>query len=411
VKTEAKRHHFLQRQENAGPIKKMWKYVLDRAGEKPMGIETMNCMGGVDDEVVPQGKSGKRLELLVNNVYDIIGLRRSLKESKLIADFCTTVTVSLLPEEVLLTAARKLYEYFQYKIMVFSPGATDGDHAEGFFPGDPSMQEEELKTLLQIFPGLKKERVKGYASLGLTCPDDHRDSGFENYFMLPFMMGSVVFITDSDLNCAFDPSFLDKIMEIFATSLQNAREYGRVKEQSMRDSLTGLFNRRVLVEMLELEDHKREASPLSLLVLDLDNFKAINDTYGHPAGDLVLQKVGKVLRDNARGSDLIVRNGGEEFAVLLPSSSASVAFEVGERLRKSLEKATVVYNNRQINFSASVGIAHSSGKEAFPVKELIEQADQALYQAKKNGKNRVCFHSVSPVLIGRNVIPETIRLV
>jgi two-component system cell cycle response regulator len=386
----------------------MRKYMPNRAGEKPMAIETMTSMGREDDEFATQVKSGKRLELLVNNVYDVIGLRRSLKESTLIADFCTMVTVSLLPEEVILAAARKMYEYFQYKLMVFSPGANDDEHSEGFYPGDPSMQEEELKTLLHIFPGLKKESVKGYTSLGLGCPDGHTDSGFENFFELPLMMGSVAFITDSDLNCAFSPSFLDKIMKIFAKALQNAREYGRVKEQSMRDSLTGLFNRRVLVEMLELEDHKREASPLSLLVIDLDNFKAINDTYGHPAGDLVLQKVGRVLRDNARGSDLIVRNGGEEFAVLLPSTSASVAFEVGERLRKSLEKTTVVHNNRQINLSASVGIAHRSGKEAFPVKELVEQADQALYQAKKNGKNRVCFYSASPVLIGKNKMNKAV---
>jgi len=373
-----------------------------RTGKDFMGIKPKNSGGGRFADSSPQAVHGKRIELLVNNVFDVAGLRQSLKESMMIADFCTTVTASLLPEKVLLAAAKKLYEYFAYKFMVVSYDATADFYQEAFYPGDIEKAPGELKTLLGVFPELKKKDIRGYKSLGLPCPGEHEVSGNENCCSRPFAKGAVTFVTDSDLNQVFSPSFIDKILESFAVALQNAREFGRVKEQSMRDSLTGLFNRRVLDELLELEEHKRRADPLSLLVIDLDNFKKINDTYGHPAGDLVLQTVGKVLRDNSRGSDLVVRNGGEEFAVLLPSTSATIALEVGERMRKSLGNTLVTYNGCEIPITASVGIAHRSGKDVFPVRDLVVQADEALYQAKKSGKNRVCFYSASPVLINTN---------
>jgi two-component system, cell cycle response regulator len=350
----------------------------------------------------PQVVHGKRIEVLVNKVFDVAGLRQSLKESMMIADFCTTVTASLLPEKVLLAAAKKLYEYFEYKFMVVSFDATADYHQEGFYPGDLEREPARLQAVLGMIPDMKKKNIRGYKSLGLAFPGEHAVSGKELCCRLPFAKGAVTFVTDSDLNQAFSSSFLDRILEIFAIALQNAREFGRVKEQSMRDSLTGLFNRRVLDELLELEECKRRADPLSLLVIDLDNFKSINDTHGHPAGDLVLQTVAKVLRDNSRGSDLVVRNGGEEFAVLLPTASATVALEVGERMRKGLENVLVTYNNCEIPITGSVGIAHRSGKDVFPVKDLVIQADEALYQAKKSGKNRVCFYSASPVLINTN---------
>jgi two-component system, cell cycle response regulator len=374
-------------------------------GKDFMGIKLKNSDGSRFVDSSPQVVHGKRIELLVNTVFDVAGLRQSLKESLMIADFCTTVSASLLPEKVLLAAAKKLYEYFAYKFMVVSYDATADFYQEAFCPGDIEKTPGELKTVLGIFPELKKQNIRGYKSLGLPCPGEYAVSGDENCYRLPFAKGAVSFVTDSDLNQVFSPSFMDRILESFAAALQNAREFWRVKEQSMRDSLTGLFNRRVLDELLELEEHKRRADPLSLLVIDLDNFKKINDTYGHPAGDLVLQAVGKVLRDNSRGSDLVVRNGGEEFAVLLPSTSATIALEVGERMRKSLENTLVTYNGSVISITGSVGIAHRSGKDVFPVRDLVVQADEALYHAKKSGKNRVCFYSASPVLINTNRIP------
>ncbi len=365
-----------------------------------MGIK--NDVKSYENPVTP--RLGGRLELLVNNVCDVVALRRNLKEVNRIADFCTTVMSFLTPEEVLTAAAWKFFEYFRYKLLVISDRHEIYENAYAFCPGlyecNTSGQKENI--VLRRFPGLKAENLKGYETLGLAIPRNLDITGFENYYELPLNMGFVRLIADGDLFDNNSPAFIRRILEILAICLRNAGDFGKVRDDSMRDSLTGLFNRRVLGEMLELEQRKREGAPLSLLLIDLDNFKAINDTYGHPAGDAVLKHAARILKENARGADLVVRYGGEEFAVLLPLASASTALEVGERLRKCIENRVVEFDGKRIRVTASLGIAHRAGKEPFTVKEMMSQADQVLYQAKNEGKNKVCFYSPSPVLVGKN---------
>jgi diguanylate cyclase (GGDEF)-like protein len=363
-----------------------------------------NDMESDDNPVAPR-LSG-RLELLVNNVCDVAGLRRNLKELNRIADFCTTVMSFLKPDEVLTAAAWKLHEYFQYKLFVFSDKPEIYDNAHAFYPGRIDKNSSGYDNILGCYPGLKVENLKGYEVLGLSIPRSFDVTGFDNYFELPLDMGFVRITANMNLLENHSEAFITRIFEILAICLRNAGDYGKVKDDSMRDSLTGLFNRRVLEEMLELEQRKREAVPLSLLLIDLDNFKAINDSFGHPAGDAVLRSAAATLTENSRGADLVVRYGGEEFAVMLPSTSASIALEVGERLRKCIENKAVEFNGNRIRVTASLGIAHRSGKDPFPVKEIMSQADQALYQAKKTGKNKVCFYSSSPVLVGKNKKPD-----
>jgi len=362
---------------------------------------------GIQKDIINDGnpsvrRTGARLELLVNNVCDVVGLRRNLKELNRIADFCTTVMPFLKPEDVLAAAAWKLHEYFQYKLFVFSDRNEIYDNAFAFCPGmvERSSSGQIKRNLQQRFPGLKAGNIKGYETLGLEIPRRFDVSGFENYYELPLNMGFVQIITESDPLENHSRTFVARLLEILAVCLRNAGDYGKARDDSMRDGLTGLYNRRVLEEMLELEQRKREVVPLSLLLIDLDNFKAINDTYGHPAGDAVLRSAAATLADNARRADLVVRYGGEEFAVMLPSTCASIALDVGERLRKSIENKEVEFNGNRIRVTASLGIAHRSGKDPVPVKEIMSQADQALYQAKNTGKNKVCFYSSSPVLVG-----------
>jgi two-component system cell cycle response regulator len=361
---------------------------------------------GTSTEIDPEQNADRkshnnRLELLVNNAFDVLGLRRDVRELRRVADFCTSVTSFLDPDEVLTAAAKKLHEYFHYSLLIFSLNDQAGTNAVAFYPGCIGDVTEHHKNIISIFPGLKIENIKGYETLGISLPHRREIGGYVDCFELPLDMGFMRIITDGNMSENHSPAFLPRILETLAIAIKNAIEFGRVREDSMRDSLTGLYNRRVLEEMLILEDRKRGVNPLSLLLIDLDNFKAINDTYGHPAGDLALKSAASVLRENTRGSDLVVRNGGEEFAVMLPSASASVALQVGERLRKSIENSLVEYNGIRITLTASLGIAHRPGKEHCPANELIVQADEALYQAKKTGKNRVCFYSSSPVIVRR----------
>jgi two-component system cell cycle response regulator len=185
------------------------------------------------------------------------------------------------------------------------------------------------------------------------------------------------------------PGRLAGIGESLATAIKNAREHNRVKELSLRDGLTGLYNRRVLEEILHLEESKRVRTPVSFLLIDVDDFKMINDTFGHQAGDLALSMIGKVLLENSRKENIVSRYGGEEFAVLLINTRLETALKIAERLRSKLGEQEFSFSGNRFKLSVSIGVAAYEG-HALDTQSLIAIADQALYKAKKSGKNRVC---------------------
>ena len=164
----------------------------------------------------------------------------------------------------------------------------------------------------------------------------------------------------------------------------------KLRDQANRDSLTGLFNRRYLEGTLEREMARcrREGTPMTMLLLDIDHFKLINDTYGHQAGDEVLRVFGKTLHDSARAEDIVCRYGGEEFLLVLPKMPLDIARERGAYLLKLFEDTTVAFGELRIRITTSIGIAgtpeHSDSTDG-----LIRCADEALYLAKHNGRNRV----------------------
>jgi diguanylate cyclase (GGDEF)-like protein len=162
----------------------------------------------------------------------------------------------------------------------------------------------------------------------------------------------------------------------------------KLSEQAIRDPLTGLYNRRYLDSTMEREVArcKREGHPLSLMLIDIDHFKRINDTYGHQAGDEVLKKLASMLL--GRVTDIACRYGGEEFLVLLPNMPHSTALEKAEQHRKAFEEAAISFGEFTISATLSAGIATYPGHGTSP-NELIGHADQALYRAKAAGRNRV----------------------
>jgi diguanylate cyclase (GGDEF)-like protein/PAS domain S-box-containing protein len=174
--------------------------------------------------------------------------------------------------------------------------------------------------------------------------------------------------------------------DLEATNARLEQANLRLKDMATIDPLTGLFNRLVLQKRLkeEFQRAKRYGTPLSLILLDVDRFKSFNDTFGHPAGDEVLQMVGKLLRFGARNTDVIARFGGEEFAVLCPSTDANGAAVLAERFRKSFEDASWTWRP----VTASFGLTQYNSDMLDPA-ALISTADQALYRAKENGRNRV----------------------
>ncbi len=158
------------------------------------------------------------------------------------------------------------------------------------------------------------------------------------------------------------------------------------------DSLTGLYNRRIFMQRLEEEVERvsRHGSALSVLIFDLDFFKAINYTYGHDTGDIVLVAVGRVSTEVKRLSDVAARIGGEEFALLLPETDQQGAVQLAQRLRAAIEKNVYLSpSGAPVKVNSSIGVATAT-KGAKEVDKLFSPADKQLYRAKHNGRNRVC---------------------
>jgi diguanylate cyclase (GGDEF)-like protein/PAS domain S-box-containing protein len=167
---------------------------------------------------------------------------------------------------------------------------------------------------------------------------------------------------------------------------------GQLKSMATTDSLTALKNRRAFEDRLdeEVSRSRRHGYPMSLILLDIDHFKAYNDSFGHPRGDEVLRKVGRLLSRTMRDTDFAARYGGEEFAIILPHTDQAGARMVAERLRQAIEGAT--WDDRAI--TASVGVA-SFSRDASTAEALVEYADRALYRSKENGRNQVSVAEVS----------------
>jgi diguanylate cyclase (GGDEF)-like protein len=164
----------------------------------------------------------------------------------------------------------------------------------------------------------------------------------------------------------------------------------QLEKISRIDGLTGLYNRRFWEEqfVMEYKRDKRSESPSALLMLDIDNFKRVNDTYGHPAGDEVIKTLANIIKKATRETDVSGRYGGEEFAVILPDTPVANVEFVAERIRRLVEKSVVVYDESNISFTVSIGIAgfKHTYKDST---QWLDMADKSLYQAKAAGKNRV----------------------
>jgi len=179
------------------------------------------------------------------------------------------------------------------------------------------------------------------------------------------------------------------------SALTNAHKYDAIRRQVVTDHLTRLYNRRYFMNRAgeEIERSLRHQAPLSVLMIDIDHFKEFNDTYGHATGDRVLQTVARAMQDALRKPDICARHGGEEFAVLLPSTPGDSAYYVAERVRRTLSgtRYTGLGLSAEANITISVGVA-TCPRDATDLDTLMELADKALYRAKAAGRDQVVLH-------------------
>jgi diguanylate cyclase (GGDEF)-like protein len=170
----------------------------------------------------------------------------------------------------------------------------------------------------------------------------------------------------------------------------------RLAELADLDGLTGIANRRRFDQLLSAEFNRAEryARPLSVTMIDIDHFKRVNDTYGHPVGDRVIRAVAQTIAETLRQSDRVARLGGEEFGIVTPEVTPAGALALGERLRKRIEELTIKGDTAidggftSVTVTVSIGIAAWDGRQPSEAAQLLKRADEAMYRAKESGRNR-----------------------
>ena len=201
---------------------------------------------------------------------------------------------------------------------------------------------------------------------------------------------------DQDSFDVGDLGFILNLSELIAMSISNAVLYEQTKKLAVTDGLTGISNRPNMEQSLlsEFGRSMRYNSPLSVVLLDVDHFKDVNDSYGHQKGDEILVTFASVLKKFCRANDTAARYGGEEFLMILPQSNAQGAFKIAERVREEIMKMSFVGNDSKFSVTTSCGVAELNRDYMKNTDQLINVADNAMYEAKNSGRNKTIIGSV-----------------
>jgi two-component system cell cycle response regulator len=247
----------------------------------------------------------------------------------------------------------------------------------------PRVSGQELLTRIRQSDNPK---IRALPVIVMTTANDNAEKH------LAFLNGANDF-----LNKPVDPLELQARIRVHHRLTHTIRELEESKkalaELATTDALTQLKNRRLFYTQAEqnLADCRRNERDMSVLVLDIDHFKKVNDTYGHHTGDEVLIRVAKLLSRMVRAVDTVARFGGEEFAVLMPETNKLGAAVLGERIRSVIEKEHIVVDGQTVAVTASLGIATLAAEQVESIDQLLSIADRRLYLAKNGGRNRICI--------------------
>jgi diguanylate cyclase (GGDEF)-like protein len=271
----------------------------------------------------------------------------------------------------------------------------------------PSFTQEVVRNMVKVFSILGEEPIDEER---ITFQVENRKlrpkqmvmdpkATLKSHLTLPLVIEGEILgciALNSDQSNAFDAQdlqFFSVIGYQIAATLKHFQRLSSIKNIAIYDTLTGLYNRRYFEERLVLDAQKSfyGGTPLSLVMADIDHFKKVNDTFGHTEGDRVLFEIANLLKASVRKKDTVARYGGEEFILILPETGLGEASMIAERIRKLVESTLFEIANARINLTVSMGISNFPSHRAKSKEELVKMADQALYDAKRGGRNKVCI--------------------
>jgi diguanylate cyclase (GGDEF)-like protein/PAS domain S-box-containing protein len=277
-------------------------------------------------------------------------------------------------KELVLRAHRGMSSSFVRDVRVSSSG--DGALKQVLETGKPLLVENVSADHRFNHRGAKKERVQSFAALSIMAKEKILGvMGIGSYVRRQFPEGEV--------------RMLGTIANQIGMAIENAQLYEHALELAFTDGLTGLYNRRYLMDQIEREfiRAQRSKAPLSLIMVDLDGLKEINDRFGHHVGDSFLKEVARIVKVNTRASDVAARWGGDEFMLLVPGTDIKSTVTIAERIRARVERYKIKLGGEKVGVTISAGIV-TYPTHASVVPELLKKADDAMYSAKRGGKNR-----------------------
>ncbi len=336
-------------------------------------------------------------------------LRRVTEEKDLLHEIIGFVASEITVDQLLIKVADSLGNYFSASAVAafMVQRLPQMNKANAVLARNFSRMD--MEALKEIFA----KRWPSTTSEGEPAKAQNRLPGAQNYFvekfsagrsiyMLPLfsrdlLQGIIVLMWEYERRSDFH-SHIDETLRLVATQtalgIERQHLYSGVEKIGLTDALTGLANRRLFNFLIdrEINRSRRYGRPVSLLMMDIDFFKRINDTWGHPAGDIVLRDLGALVRQSVRKLDVPVRYGGEEFAIILPETTLEEAVNLAERFRIMVERTVFSNGRERLPVTISIGIAsigNNSTAENISQEEFLQIADGALYQAKQSGRNRI----------------------
>jgi diguanylate cyclase (GGDEF)-like protein len=292
-------------------------------------------------------------------------------------------------DHILLEASRCLKDILEYQLFAFA--VQDGNRLDVWI--DPRVYQDSIRRVIERdFGPDVVEQIHFFNNEGSALPGsmEFRETSLLSHEIMNTGGMARLYVVPQRRMMPYHDEILDTIVKTLAVALKNCLNIRRLESDVALDPLTGCYNRREFDRLIEhlIAGAQRHDHPMSLIMFDIDHFKLVNDTFGHPAGDAVLTQMAATVRDTIRKGDYLIRYGGEEFIVMLPDTDLKRAMELANRLRRIFEsKDLILPEGRTIRKTASFGVV--SLRKNWDAKKFVKEADRLLYQSKALGRNMV----------------------